>query len=606
MNNLHKVLRWFAPYWRKRKAGMMGVMVLTTLAVVASTIYPLLFKFVLDELVHNNDPLSARQWVLALLGAGVLQQLIQWLLPVNRAKMNLTLGMDMRLNIFRRIMRKTAAFFSEHRTGDVVTRLTDDIDSEDKLHWYSCSGIFRPIEAILRLGLALGVMFMLDWRLTLMSVAPLPFVVWMMTKTEHVQNKYYSERQKRTSETVEVLEAAFSGVRIILSYVGEKAQELLFDKTLLNRQRAEKNVLTLRAVIEGLGALLNQSGVIVVLFAGGIYLMRGEITLGDFYAFVAYLSSLTNPLWTISWFFVSTTLVGTSVDRVEELENHPERGPGELVPKEADLLSLKAVSFNWKNGKGQVHVASTDAETDLLKNDKIDTVENVDQNLESAVAVKQLIADLDLTIKRGETVALVGPVGCGKSTLLELAAGILDPISGSVELGGVAVNELCEVERSSLLGWVPQESLLFSGSVEENVLLDRKAIETGAAEEALVTACVKDEFPPEKKIEQGGIGLSGGQRGRVAMARAMVTKPAFLLLDDSTSALDAETERFFWQRLKKMLPQSGVLVATHREATARIADRVVWLENGVILHEGKHEELLAKHYEYTRLFAQDD
>jgi ATP-binding cassette subfamily B protein len=297
--------------------------------------------------------------------------------------------------------------------------------------------------------------------------------------------------------------------------------------------------------------------------------MKGQITLGDFYAFVAYLSSLTGPLWTISWFFVSTNVVSRSVDRMRQVEDLPERTDGEARPVDCRRLHLEGLRFAWTS------------------------------------EAPPLLDGLDLVLRRGETVAVVGPVGCGKTTLLELAAGIQDAGGGQVHLDGTPVAALTSAARSRCLGWVPQESLLFSGEVAENVRLDRPAVDGEAIRHALTTACVADEFPPERRIEQGGVGLSGGQRGRVALARALATRPDFLLLDDATSALDAATERLFWERLRRELPATGVLVATHREATARVADRVLWLEKGRFIHEGRHDELLAREPGYRELFARE-
>jgi ATP-binding cassette subfamily B multidrug efflux pump len=569
MNALKSVMRWFAPYWREYRHRLGLVLLLTLLAVAVRTLYPLLFKFVLDSLVDPTGPLSVRGWVLALLGAGILQQTIHWLLPVSRARTNLDLGMAIRGRMLGTILRKRPDFYTRYRSGDLVTRLTDDIDTEDKLHWYACSGVMRPVEAGLVLVFSLGVMLTLDWRLTLLATLPLPLVVWALSRTEHIQHRYYAERQLRTSQTVNVLESAYSGVRIVLSFVAEKAQSGLLDRVLKEREASEKNVLTVRALLEALGALMNQIGVIVVLFAGGYFLMKGRITLGDFYAFVTYLSSLTEPLWTISWFFVSTTLVGTSVKRMEELEEAPERQIGTREPGHTGILELKDLGFAWVDGQ-------------------------------------PVLSGIGLAVQRGEMVALVGPVGCGKSTLLDLAAGLLPPSAGQVTLDGVPVNELESTRRSGWLGYVPQENLLFSGTVAENVSMDREGIDAERVRQSLRTACVLDEFPPEREIAQGGVGLSGGQRARVAIARALAAKPDILLLDDVTSALDASTEQRFWLHLRRWLPDTGVLVSTHREATARVADRVLWLDHGRILHSGRHEDLLRAHPDYMELFARED
>ncbi|MCA9782852.1 MAG: ABC transporter ATP-binding protein [Candidatus Cloacimonetes bacterium] len=569
MKVLRRVLRWLAPLWRLQRKQLLLVLGLTVLAVAIRTLYPLIFKFVLDALVDPGNALSARGWVLALLGAGVLQQTIQWLLPVSRAKANLDLGMAIRMRTLHTVLRKKPAFYTRYRSGDLVTRLTDDVDTEDKLSWYSCSGVMRPVEASLVLIFSLVVMLTLNWKLTLFATLPLPIVVWALSRTEKIQERHYSERQKRTSQTVDVLESAFSGVRIVLSYVAEAAQSRLLDRVLHDRESSEKNVLTLRALLEALGALLNQLGVIVVLFAGGYYLIKGQLSLGDFYAFVTYLSSLTEPLWTLSWFFVSTTLVGSSVDRLSQIEEEPEFTPGSRRPAHTGTLRVHDLAFRWEGGA-------------------------------------PLLEGIGLEVGRGEMVALVGPVGCGKSTLLDLAAGLLPAEHGVVTLDHVPVEELETSRRSSWLGYVPQENLLFSGTVGENVSMDREGIDAQRVLDSLSTACVLDEFPPEREIAQGGIGLSGGQRARVAIARALATRPDVLLLDDVTSALDAATEQLFWTRLRQWLPQTGVLVSTHREATARVADRVLWLDRGRIVHSGRHEDLLRAHPEYMELFARDE
>jgi ATP-binding cassette subfamily B protein len=413
-------------------------------------------------------------------------------------------------------------------------------------------------------------MLTLNWQLTVLAVLPLPFIVWVMARTENVQEKAYSERQRATSKTVNVLESAFSGIRIVIGYAAEQAQYLLLKRALKRRVKAEERVVFLRSLLESLSNFLNQIGLLVVIFVGGWFVIKGRMSLGDFYAFYAYLSGLAETIWTLSWFFVSTKLAEASVDRMVELEKGEPPLQGDTTTTERDsALLLRDVSYSFQDNDVKTMATNT----------------------------------VSLNIKPGETVALVGPVGCGKSTLLHLAAGILPPDSGTVMVGDIPISDFTAETRAQLVGFVPQESLLFSGSVLVNVTLDRDGISAAEAEAALYAAVADSEFSLDKEIHQGGVGLSGGQRARVALARALAGRPPFLVLDDVTASLDAATEQVFWQRLQKMLPEATVLVATHREATARISDRVVWLDGGKILHEGTHEELLKSFKNYRRLFA---
>ncbi|MBL7032716.1 MAG: ABC transporter ATP-binding protein [Candidatus Delongbacteria bacterium] len=567
---MRKVFAWFLPYWKHRARGLSLVVLITLVGIATRTLYPFVFKFVIDALEVDPDPQSARFWVLAILGIGLVRELSQWMLPALRYLQNTMLAMDIRLNLFGKILTFDHKFFNRFRSGDLITRLTDDIDAELKISWYACSGVMRPVEAGFTLLFSVGLMLTLNWQLTLLAVLPLPFIVWVMARTEHIQEQAYSERQRATSKTVDVLESAFSGIRIVIGYAAEQAQYRLLKKALKRRVTAEERVVYLRSLLESLSNFLNQVGVLVVIFVGGWFVIKDRMSLGDFYAFYAYLSGLAETIWTLSWFFVSTKLAEASVDRLVEMESGtpPVWGDKTDAPAGAALV-LQNVSFSFQ--EQEMVTVAADA--------------------------------VSLTIKPQETVALVGPVGCGKSTLLHLAAGILPPDSGQVQLGEIPIVAFGAEARASLVGFVPQESLLFTGSVLVNVTLDREGISSTDAEAALYTAVADDEFPLDKEIHQGGVGLSGGQRARVALARALAGRPPFLVLDDVTASLDAATEGLFWQRLKAMLPDATVLVATHREATARVSDRVIWLEQGAILHEGTHEQLLVEFKNYRRLFA---
>lgn len=561
------VLRWFLPFWKHRRKGMGILLIITTLAIAAKTVYPYIFKFVIDNLTKDIHYDNILTWVWIILGVGIVREVTQWLLPATRFFMNMGIGLDIRLRYFHEIMKKDYTFFARHRTGDLTTRLTDDIDGNQKIAWYAASGILRPVEAFLTLGFSIALMLSLNWRLTLIAVAPLPVIIWVIAKTEHIQQRAYSLRQKRTSETVDVLESAFSGIRIVVGYVAEKAQGKIFRRVMKERVSAEEKVVLIRSFLESLGAMINQVGLVIILFVGGYYVQQGRMSLGEFYAFVAYLSGMTETIWTISWFFVSTKMVEASINRLEQLETFPDGEYGHTKPEQTyPPISLEKATFIFPDSN------------------------------------EPLLQDISFTVQPGEIAAITGSVGCGKSTLLNLATGFYPAENGSVRLGDISPRQMDRNVLAQLIGYVPQEIVLFTGSVRENILMGRD-LDEEAVVKAMRLAAADMEFTLDTVLQQGGVGLSGGQKARVALARALVHEPKILIMDDITSALDAKTEGILWQRLREDSTKRTILVTTHREATAKQADKIIWLDQGKIRDICSHVELLEEYSEYRHLFA---
>lgn len=562
------VLGWFAPYWRKRWKGVSVVMIITVLSIALSTAYPIIFKYVIDSLSAGHETGDVQFYVWIILLVGFARTITRWILPSSRYVMNLLLGLDIKIFHFENLLRKDPAFFNEYRSGDLITRFSDDIDGDVKLSWFGNSGIMRPIEASFTLLFSIAVMMTLHWKLTLLAVSPLPLIVWAMSKTEHKQHKAYKRRQETISQTNNILESAFSGIRIVIGFVMEKAQENLFKSNMEERKEAEERVVFIRSFLESLGSVINQVGLVVILFLGGFYVIQGEISLGDFYAFIAYMTGITEPIWTISWFFVSLKMAESSVDRLEEIErfeNKPSH-EAEVTPplKQVDIQNL---TYRFPGDD------------------------------------KAVIQSISFTARPGEKIGVVGEVGSGKTILLKLISGWFVPTAGTVMLNGKRLNELSDASRARNVGYVPQDIELFSGTVEENITMGRQG--TRALDSIIDMAVIGDELDMDKTLEQGGIGLSGGQRARVALARAFYGNTPVYIFDDVTSALDLNTEKILWQKINTEQQEALFLVATHREATAAQMDRIVWIKDGQIHHEGQHADLLRLHPEYRSLFAHD-
>ncbi len=562
------VLGWFAPYWRKRWKGITWVMLVTVISIALSTAYPIIFKFVIDSLSEGNSTTDVQFYVWIILLVGLARTLTRWILPSSRYVMNLILGMDIKLFHFENLLRKDPAFFNEYRSGDIITRFSDDIDGDVKLAWFGNSGIMRPIEAGFTLLFSIGVMMTLHWKLTLLAVSPLPLIVWAMSKTEHMQHEAYKKRQQTISQTNNILESAFSGIRIVIGFVMEQAQEHLFQANMVARKNAEERVVFIRSFLESLGSLINQVGLVVILFLGGYYVIHDEITLGTFYAFIAYMAGITEPIWTISWFFVSLKMAESSVDRLEEIQRFKNK------PAHDNVVELPVNQLRINN----LHFRFPDEEEDIING-------------------------LNIVGNPGEKIGIVGEVGSGKTVLLKLISGWFVPSRGRVEVNDLNIHDLSDASRSQIIGYVPQDIELFSGTVTENISMGRDASKT--LDSIIHSAVIGGELDMDKVLEQGGVGLSGGQRARVALARAFYGDTPIYIYDDVTSALDLNTEKILWQNIKHDYSNALFLVATHREATAEEMDRVLWIKDGQIYEEGLHADLLRLHPEYRSLFAKD-
>ncbi len=562
------VLGWFMAYWKNRKTGVTLVVLITVASIALSTAYPVIFKYVIDSLVEGQATTDVRLYVWMILIVGMARTVARWILPSSRYIMNLFLAMDIKLFHFDNLLKKDPAFFNHYRSGDLITRFSDDIDGDMKLNWFANSGIMRPIEAGFTLLFSIGVMMTLHWKLTLLAISPLPLIVWAMSKTEHLQHKAYTRRQETISQTNNILESAFSGIRIVIGFVMEQAQERLFKTNMEERKAAEERVVYIRSLLESIGSLINQVGLVIILFVGGYYVIHSQISLGDFYAFIAYMTGITEPIWTISWFFVSLKMAETSIDRLEEIEkteNRTVHSANVEVPIQS--LLIKDMSFRFPD------------------EDRL------------------VIEDINFKAEPGEKIGIVGEVGSGKTVLLKLIAGWFVPTSGSANLNNVRLGDLCDASRAASVAYVPQDIELFSGTVADNICMGREA--RRSLDQVVQTAVIGAELDQEKVLEQGGIGLSGGQRARVALARAFYGDTPIYIFDDVTSALDLKTEKILWRNINADYSEALFLVATHREATAEKMDRIIWIKQGQIFCEGKHGELLREHDDYRSLFAHD-
>lgn len=578
-----KHIRWINEVWRPHRGWLWLLVFMTLLSSAVALAFPRVIGYLVDAVngltaatTEEEAQRLALVYILILAGVGLARTLAHFY-PATRALVNARIEVDVRQNYFSQIVDKGYKFFGKFRTGDLVTRLTDDIGGFPKIAWFCCSGIFRAVESASKFLFCVLFMLTMNWQLTLLIITPLPLMLFLFYRVRTALTRRSLERQQIISTTNDALESSFSGIRILKAFRGEREQSRRFDGILSDRIEVELRLMKLWMMMHNTFMGVQFLGQIIVVIAGGIMVINGRITIGELTAFFVYVGMLLPPMMDIPNLFVTSRTAFACIDREIEIEQTPGGtegwATGTLKLPRFESIRLKAAGFSYNDG------APT-------------------------------LADVDLELTRGQRVAVVGAVGSGKTTLLKLIASQLPALSGEVLLNGRPLTDYDLPSYRRVTGYIPQEATLFSESVSENVSFGRD-LDAESIESALRLGQVWHEMVglPEgldQVLGQKGLSISGGQKQRLAIARALAGGPQLLLMDDCTSALDAENERAFWDEFSRRHPDAACLIVTHRLATARQADEIYVLDQGRIVGRGTHDELLADCEEYRNMLTKEE
>jgi len=583
-------IKWFWHYYRNYKYVLLVLILLTPVQTAFRVSIPRLIEFTVDYV--KTGQVSGNQaaiWLnnlggytglpvvvifgLTIISLGLNASLLYAFIQSHRAWMNFKLEWLFRQEAFNKLTGKGPDFFLKFRTGDIVTRLTDDV--AEKLSWFACSGIFRLYEALLMIAFSLTMMILIDPVLTLWTVCPLPFLILIFFRSATVLDKRYDHLQTRISRFNAIMEACFSGIRVVKAYVKEKAQRDKFDGVVHDRRDAEISVVKAVTIVDSLYLYIWQFGIVIVLLAGGYMAINANLSLGKLVAFVYYVVYMVFPMFNIGQFLVKSRQSAVSIDRLVEL--------GELPPMVNDMGTIPC------NG-------------DVKGNLKF---ENVSFSFDGSS--RKIIDNVSLEIKAGQSIAVVGKVGAGKSWLVNMIPRLVDPTDGAIKLDGENLRNYRLDDLRHLIGFVPQEPVLFTDSIRNNVIFGRSGINDESIDWAIEVSQLKNEishFPMglDTQIGARGVSLSGGQKQRLALARALVGNPRILILDDCTSALDSRTEAALWGNLKEVMPDMTVIMITHRPDMLENADNILFMEDGRIAKSGSHQELMREDGHYAKLY----
>ena len=580
MNELRTILPYFRPYRTGAVAGL-ALVVVTNLFAVAG---PYLIKLSIDGL-GDPDVTMGRisTYALLLVVAAFLGGAAKYGMRELLNGLSRRIECDLRNDYFAHLLRLDAGFYGRTRTGDLMARATNDTQA---VRMATGPAIMYAVNTFVSFLLTLGLMVWISPRLTVYALVPmvvLPPVVFMFARVIH---RRFEKIQEQFSTLSTMVQENLTGMRIVRAYVQEDSQAHQFDK--FNREYMDRNMdlVKVAGLFHPILALFSGAAMVIVLWVGGLEVIAGRITTGDYVAFGIYVAYLIWPLIALGWVVNLFQRGSASMGRLNKIfETEPAvRPPENPVPlaEPRGGVEFRNVSFRYPG-------------TERL-----------------------VLEDVSFSADPGQTVAVVGPTGSGKSTLVTLIPRIYDVTSGSVLVDGVDVRDLDSGELRSLIGMVPQDPFLFSATIEENIGLgiglDLGAEEPGAEDEdpdevVLEAARVAqlhmaiEGFPKGwgTLLGERGVNLSGGQKQRTTLARAVARDPRILVLDDALSAVDTHTEARILDDLAHVMEGRTSFIISHRVSAVMNADLILVLDGGRMVERGRHTELMALGGTYAQL-----
>lgn len=560
------------PYLKRYKRAIITGIIFIILTNIFNSISPKVLGLAIDSIRNQVSWRSLGGYAGIIVLVACIQGYFRYQMRLILIGFSRIAEYDLRNEIFAHLQTQPAEYYHRNKTGDLMARLTNDLNA---VRMVLGPGIMYTLNTLILFVIVVSLMLWVNVKLTLLAFIPFPVLTYLVSRSGKIIYTHFERVQETFSDITTKAQENIAGIRVVKAYTRESS-EIEYFKT-LNREYVSRNrkLIRLWSLFFPMMQLLSGLGMAIVLWVGGSQVIKGIITLGDFVAFNTYLAMLVWPVISLGWVINIFQRGAASMGRINQIfDDRPKTLAGD---NEEQLTAIK----------GQITIS----------------------NLTFAYSSErgEVLRDINLHIEAGSSIAIVGPLGCGKSTLVNLLCRIYDPPPETIFIDGIDIRRIPLKVLREHIGYVPQETFLFSDTIRENIIYGRESAADHEISKAAEIAQVREtveEFPNkyETILGERGINLSGGQKQRVAIARAIVRDPRILILDDALSSVDTYTEEQILRRLPEVMQDRTTILISHRVSTVKNADVIIVLDKGGIIEKGSHEELLNLNGIYANLY----
>jgi len=567
MSILWRALTFLRPYWTMAAGAVLSLLMVTA----ANLMLPQIIRHIIDDGIQGGQLPIVLWGALALVGVAVVRGVLNFAQGFWSEKASQSVAFDVRNMLYNQIQQLSFSYHDRAQTGQLLTRLTSDVEM---VRQFTGMGLFQFVNALLMLSGSAALLLWMNWRLALLTLATVPVVLALLLRLISFIRPLFEQAQAKLGRLNTILQENLAGMRVVKAFAREEFELARFQVANLEYLEINMRALRLFSTSFPLVFFVFNLGTGGIIWMGGEMVIGGQLSLGELAAFITYLNFLMFPLLMIGMLGAMTARAAASARRVFEIldaQSEVTERPGAIVlPPIRGRVAFEDVSFRYAGSE------------------------------------RDSLSHVSFVVEPGQTVAILGATGSGKSTVINLIPRFYDVTAGRVTIDGYDVRDVTLHSLRSQIGIVLQETVLFSGTIRDNIAYGRP---DASDEEVIAAARVAQAHDFITALPDGyqtvvgerGMGLSGGQRQRIAIARALLLNPRILILDDSTSSVDAETEYQIQQALEQLMHGRTSFVIAQRVSTVRAADLILVFDAGRLVASGTHEQLLEESEIYAAI-----